>query len=175
MNDFEKLDASNAAGSRKRLRIQANTPDDELVRQLMELLLQSWHLTENSVPFRELMLLLLLELEVITNTDLMKGGRDGAAFRNRAIRRHADKLMKTGQARNKKEAAKIISKAPNQDLELSTIRKLLSVPQSDAARNEGSLEPRSIRRRNDYARVVRALEIAAAKLEKNYELTGLVS
>ena len=175
MNRFEKLDASNAPALRKRLRIHATTTDDELERELSEHLLKSWRFTESPARLRELMPLLLLELEVITDTDLMKGGRDGAAFRNGAIRRQADELMKTGQARNKKEAAKIISKAPNQKLQLGTIIKLLSVPKSDAAWKQAPLEPRSIRRRNDHARVVHALEAAVAKLEKNYELTGLAS
>jgi hypothetical protein len=175
MNGFEKLDASNAPGLRKRLRILATTTQDELERELSEHLLKSWHFTEGLARLRELIPLLLLELEVITDTDLMKGGRDGAAFRNRALRRQADELLKTGRARNKREAAKILSKAPNQKLELGTIIKLLSVPKSDAARKEAPLEPRSIRRQNDHARVVRALEIAVARLEKNYELTGLVS
>jgi hypothetical protein len=170
MNGFEKLDASNPPALRRRLRIQATTTDDELERVLSGYLIESWHFAENPARPRELMPLLLLELEVITDTDLMKGGRDGAAFRNRAINRRADELMKTGKARTKREAAKILSKAPNQKLELGTIIKLLSVPKSDAA-----LEPRSVRRLNDYARVVRASETAVAKLEKNYELTGLVS
>jgi len=158
-----------------RLRIHSCTTDNDLERELLEHLRASWQFAENPARLRDLMPLLLLELEVITDTDLMKGGRDGAAFRNRAIRSQADELMKTGQARNKRDAAKILFKAPNQKLELGTIIKLLSAPESAAAWKEAPLEPRSIRRRNDYARVVRALETAVATLEKNYELTGLAS
>ena len=74
MNRFEKLDASNAPALRKRLRIHATTTDDELERELSEHLLKSWRFTESPARLRELMPLLLLELEVITDTDLMKTG-----------------------------------------------------------------------------------------------------
>jgi hypothetical protein len=155
----------------KPLRIHSNTTHDELECQLSKYIVVAWYSSENpSLSIREVGLQLLLDLEIITDTDLIHGGRDGAAFRNRAISRQADELIKTGQARNKREAATIIWKAPNQNLELGTIRKLLSASKFDAPCKGSSLEPRSIRRRNDHVRVVRALETAVARLEKTYEL-----
>jgi hypothetical protein len=113
-------------------------------------------------------------LEVITDTDLMRGGADGAAFRTYALRDRADRLKKTGQARNNVEAAQLLSKEDGQKLAFGTIKKLLSNPNSEAARARAPLEMRWIRRRTSLWRVIRALDRAAIALQKNYELTASI-
>jgi hypothetical protein len=187
MNSFDKLDDSGQVAwleplVRKALRVTPSLSDEELDRELFERLFAFMNFRElpaNPDGFRKLLLELLVAqkspLAVIVETDLMKGGPGGAALRTDALRLRAHHLKETGQARNNAEAAQILIKETSQKLTVGTIKKLLSNPDTEAARARAPKEMRWIRRKKSLARVYRALDRVLAKLQKNYELTGLDS
>jgi hypothetical protein len=167
MNSHDVPDNSGPSAFLKPLRVSSSTTYEELERELSNRLpafLLQFGLPKTPAGLRDLMPLLLAPgaLEIITDTDLMRGGPGGTAFRNMAFRHEADQLKKTGRARTNVEAAIILFNKPGQTLALKTIIKILSNPKSDAAR---ASYPRWVRRRNELTRVERALKRAIAKLD----------
>jgi len=157
------------------LRVYATTTVEELVPELSKNLprfCKVFRVPATPAGLQALLPLLLAPggpLQVKTDTDLMRGGRDGAASHNEKLRRARDQLKETGQAHTNVEAAEILAKRQREKRRPKTIRKILSQQESDA------VPARAVRRMDSLVIVSRALATAVAKAKINYELTGSIS